>query len=408
MAMRGFVISAIAWVVAFAMIAGQSRTLFPGTLDQHPAIDYRGAALSDPISAVQRDLASGAATLAFDGSQGFLRALLARLDVPVESQILLFSKTGIQHPFTSPENPRALYFNDRVIVGFIPGAPVIEVASHDPRQGIIFQTLRQDPVETQFLRPDRCLTCHLSANSLGVPGILVRSMFTDGTGRTRPQLGSSIVDHRTPLGQRWGGWYVTGSHGEARHMGNAMVTSAMESGEEAITAATLNRHTLLDRVNAGAFPVPTSDIVALMVFDHQGHAMNLLTRLNWETRVAQANGAADFSTGELRELVHDLVNYFLFVDEPPLPSPVKGVSSFANVFSAAGPRDRRGRSLRELDLQTRLFAHRCSYMVYSPAFDALPSVARAAVLGRMRAVLTARRDTPVIEILNDTLPGWHP
>lgn len=191
-------------------------------------------------------------------------------------------------------------------------------------------------------------------------------------------------------------------------MGNAMVTSAMESGEEAITAATLNRHTLLDRVNAGAFPVPTSDIVALMVFDHQGHAMNLLTRLNWETRVAQANGAADFSTGELRELVHDLVNYFLFVDEPPLPSPVKGVSSFANVFSAAGPRDRRGRSLRELDLQTRLFAHRCSYMVYSPAFDALPSVARAAVLGRMRAVLTARRDTPVIEILNDTLPGWHP
>jgi hypothetical protein len=396
----------MAWLAAFAWAGGQSRTLFPGTLDQHPAIDYRGGALSDPVSTLQRDLASGATTLAFDGSHGFLRSLLARLDVPVDSQILLFSKTGIQHPFTTPENPRALYFNDRVIVGFIPGAPVIEVASHDPTQGIIFQTLRQDAAEKQFVRPDRCLTCHLSANSLGVPGILVRSMFTEGTGRTRPQLGSSIVDHRTPLAQRWGGWYVTGTHGSARHMGNAMVTQAMERGDDAITERTLNRITLIVRVTAGAFPVATSDIVALMVFDHQGHAMNLLTRLNWETRVASAEGVADFSKGELRELVDDLVDYFLFVDEPALPAPVKGVSTFADSFSYIGPRDTRGRSLRQLDLQTRLFKYRCSYMVYSPAFDALPDVARKAVYAQMRDVLTARNDSAVIEILNDTRPGW--
>jgi hypothetical protein len=404
--MRMVALTVMAWLAAFAWAGGQSRTLFPGTLDQHPAIDYRGGALSDPVSTLQRDLASGATTLAFDGSHGFLRSLLARLDVPVDSQILLFSKTGIQHPFTTPENPRALYFNDRVIVGFIPGAPVIEVASHDPTQGIIFQTLRQDAAEKQFVRPDRCLTCHLSANSLGVPGILVRSMFTEGTGRTRPQLGSSIVDHRTPLAQRWGGWYVTGTHGSARHMGNAMVTQAMERGDDAITERTLNRITLIDRVTAGAFPVATSDIVALMVFDHQGHAMNLLTRLNWETRVASAEGVADFSKGELRELVDDLVDYFLFVDEPALPAPVKGVSTFADSFSYIGPRDTRGRSLRQLDLQTRLFKYRCSYMVYSPAFDALPDVARKAVYAQMRDVLTARNDSAVIEILNDTRPGW--
>lgn len=403
--LRGIALTLVAWGAAFAWTAAQPRTLFPGTLDQHPAIDYQGGALADSIAALQKEVTAGA-PLVFDGPQGFLQSLLGKLDVPPESQILLFSKTGIQHPFTSPENPRALYFNDRVVVGYIPGAPMIEVASHDPAQGVIFRTLKQDPAERQFVRPDRCLTCHLSANSLGVPGILVRSMFTEATGRTRPQLGSSIVDHRTPLAQRWGGWYVTGTHGAARHMGNAMVTQVMERGEDAITSQTLNRTTLIERVTAGAFPLPTSDIVALMVFDHQGHAMNLLTRLNWETRVAQADGMAEFSKGELRDLVNDLVDYFLFVDEPPLPSPVRGVSSFTEVFSAAGPRDRRGRSLRDLDLQTRLFKHRCSYMIYSPAFDALPRDARSAVLARMRAVLKSRGDVEVIEILDETLPGW--
>ena len=228
--MRGIAILGILWAAAFVAAsgapllarsgassgeAGQSRSLFPGTLDQHPAIDYRTGALADPVTVLQRKLTAGVASLEFEGRLGFLRSLLAALNVPVESQMLLFSKTGIQHPFTNPQNPRALYFNDRVVVGYIPGAPVLELASHDPRQGVIFQTLQQDPGlgrAPQFTRPDRCLTCHLSANSLGVPGILVRSMFTDVTGRARPSLGSAIVDHRTPLEQRWGGWYVTGTH----------------------------------------------------------------------------------------------------------------------------------------------------------------------------------------------------
>jgi hypothetical protein len=398
------------WTAAFGVVLGQSRAMFPGTLDQHPAIDYRGAALSDPVTVLQRNLSAGAATLELDGRSGFLRAVLAKLDVPVESQILLFSKTGIQHPFTNPANPRALYFNDRVVVGYIPGAPVLEVASHDPRQGIIFYTLQQDPGlgnAPRFQRPDRCLTCHLSANSLGVPGILVRSMFTDVTGRTRPQLGSAIVDHRTPLEQRWGGWYVTGTHGSARHMGNSMVTDTLERGEDAIGAATLNRETLDPRVDASAYPRPTSDIAALMVFDHQGHAMNLLTRLGWETRVAAADGAANFATGDLADLARDAADYLLFVAEAPLPSPVRGVSGFAAVFAGSGPRDRAGRSLRELDLQTRLFKYRCSYMIYSPAFDALPDAARAAIYARIREVLTARKDADVMEILDQTRPGWR-
>jgi len=405
--MRGIAIAGLLWAAAFVAASGQSRSLFPGTIDQHPAIDYRGGSLEDPITRLQRGLSDGT-TLTFDGSQGYLRSLLAKLDVPVESQILLFSKTGIQHPFTNPENPRALYFNDRLVVGYIPGAPVIEIASHDPRQGIIFQTLKQDAAApVAFLRPDRCLTCHLSANSLGVPGILVRSMFTEASGRTRPQLGSAIADHRPPLEQRWGGWYVTGPHGRARHMGNAMVTIALERGEDAISAGTLNRTALDARVDASAFPVPSSDITALMVFDHQGHAMNLLTRLGWETRIALAEGAADFSKGELRDLAHDLVDYLLLVDEPALAAPVRGISRFADVFSASGPRDGKGRSLRELDLETRLFKYRCSYMIDSPVFDALPGEAKTAVYARMREVLAKRQDAAVMEMLDELRPGWR-
>jgi hypothetical protein len=134
--------------------------------------------------------------------------------------------------------------------------------------------------------------------------------------------------------------------------------------------------------------------------------MNLLTRLGWETRVALADGRADFSSGELRDLVNDTAGYLLFSDEPLLPSPVRGVSTFAEVFAAQGPRDRKGRSLRELDLQTRLLKHRCSYMVYSPAFTQLPDAARVAVMARMREILAGRGDAAVIEILAETLPGW--
>jgi hypothetical protein len=220
-------------------------------------------------------------------------------------------------------------------------------------------------------------------------------------------LGSAIVDHRTPLEQRWGGWYVTGTHGSARHMGNSMVTDTLERGEAAIGAATLNRETLDPRVDAGAYPRPTSDIAALMVFDHQGHAMNLLTRLGWETRVAAADGVPDFAKGELADLARDAADYLLFVAEAPLPSAVRGSSGFATAFAGSGPRDRAGRSLRELDLQTRLFKYRCSYMIYSPVFDALPDAARSAIYARMRQVLTARKDADVMEILDQTRPGWR-
>ena len=400
--MKAIRAAAVVWLLVTGFVTGQSRSPFPGTLDQHPAINYDGGRLTDAVTALQRDVDAGTVKLAFEGQQGFLRSVLEKLDVPVESQVLLFSKTGIQRDFTSPERPRALYFNDRVVVGYIPGAPLLEMASHDATQGVIFQTLEQAPI-VRFARPESCLSCHRSANSMDVPGILVRSMFTAPDGRTIQSLGSFITDHTSPLEQRWGGWYVTGTHGAARHMGNAMITD-MTRPEAAIGNATLNRSTLNDRVDTAAYPRNTSDIAALLVFDHQGHAINLLTRLGWETRIAAAEGRLDFSKGELRDLAKQVADYLVFAGAAKFGGVIQGTGGFAKVFAAAGPRDRKGRSLRELDLKTRLFKYGCSFMIYSPAFDALPREAKAAVLTRLREQLTDRN---TIEILDDTKPGWR-
>jgi len=389
MGFQRFWIVWLAWVCGCVIVVSQSgRSTFPGTIDQHPAIGYSLRSARDRLARL-----GGVPNGNFEVTSGYLRSVLAALDVPVESQLLLFSKTGVQQAYTNPRTPRALYFNHEVVVGYIPGAPLIEVASHDPDGGVVFYSVSQDARTPPIFTPQPgCVTCHLSSNSLDVPGLLVRSMFTDDDGRTQPQLGSFLIDHRSPLENRWGGWYVTGTHGSMRHMGQAM-----------------NRASLDPRVDSSFYPAATSDIAALMVFDHQARMINLITRLGWETRIAADEKRLDFAQGDLRDLVREFVDYLLFVDEPALTSPVQGVSGFAKMFAAIGPRDSKGRSLRDLDLNTRLLTYPCSYMIYSAAFDGMPREARAAVYQRMREVLQrrAREDrNAILEILKETKEGF--
>ena len=87
-----------------------------------------------------------------------MESVLKALDVPTESQVLVFSKTSFQASRIVPRLPRALYFNDHVSVGFVRGGDVLEIASVDPKQGVIFYTLDQQPAEKpQFLlQTDNC------------------------------------------------------------------------------------------------------------------------------------------------------------------------------------------------------------------------------------------------------------
>lgn len=369
----------MAATAAAAQLAGD-----PIDLD-HPAIGYRQRTPADRFTELNRRAQSGEATLSYEGGSGYLRSLLRALDVPIESQVLVYSKTSLQSSLIGPSNPRAIYFNDSVVVAWVRGG-FIEIAAQDPSQGPSFYLLPQRPDGVpRLLRDSQCLGCHYSANADGVPGLFVRSIPTTPDGRQMPWLGNAFVDHRTPLADRWGGWYVTGTHGSLRHLGNLVVADALAK-ELPPWSASRTLSTTAGRFDTKGYPTPHSDIVALLVFEHQMRMMNLLTRAGWEARILAAQGGSAVSTS-LDETISALVDYLLFVGEAPLDG-VRGTSGFAEHFGARGPRDGKGRSLRDLDLRKRLMRYPCSYMIYAEAFDALPAGVREAIYGRLKAVLT--------------------
>src|SRR5262249_3562809 len=149
---------------------------------------------------------------------------------------------------------------------------------------------------------------------------LVRSVFSSEEGKALFQLGSFLIDHRSPMEERWGGWYVTGAVGTIRHMGNAVVTD-MDKPKTVIADHLPILSSLRQRFDSSDYPTQFSDIVALMVFDHQTHMSNLITRIGWQTRVALQEGRRPAAINSLmRDEARELVDYLLFVDEPPLTS----------------------------------------------------------------------------------------
>jgi len=383
----------------------------------HPAIEYASRPTTDPIVELNRRIDEGAVRIAFDEGTGYLRSVLEALNVPIESQMLVMSKTGVQGLHTGPENPRAIFFNDAVTVGYIRGAPLVELAVHDPRQGVILYTIDQKPqARVRFDRPSSCLRCHVAYNTLHVPGMLLRSVFIAPDGLPLSQFGSYDADDRTPFSKRWGGWYVTGTHGSMRHLGNAIVARG-ETPETIVSDRTLNR-TSIGTFDAHGYVSALSDIAALMVFEHQSHMTNLITRIGWEARVAAYEHRLDLGSSPLQDGVRELVDYLLFVDAQPLTAALEGTSGFAQTFATQGPFDGRGRSLRQLDLQHRLLRYPCSYMIYSAAFRALPIEVRQAVYRRMWEILSGSDSAPrygrlaesdrraIVEIVRQTMTDW--
>jgi len=401
--------AAAAWLATVSSAAQTFQALDPA----HPAVGYAGAA-ADPVATLADDLRSGARSLTFEGRTGYLRALLEALDVPVESQVVVFSKTSLQAPLITSRNPRAIYFNDDVAVAWMNGG-FIEIAAQDPHRGTVFYVMPQARGAAAVPRPDgQCLRCHQALATLGVPGMLARSVPSALDGGILPWLGNYTTDHRSPLAERWGGWYVTGAIAHQAHLGNAPVASARARELPAVRTNALA--TLADRFDTSAYLSPLSDVVALLVFNHQVGMQNVLTRLGWEARIlAHDRRDHDASVRALRDTARVVVDYLLMVDEAPVTG-VEGTSGFAGVFSASGPRDRHGRSLRDFDLDGRLFRYPCSFLIYSASFARLPAAAREAVFDRLGQVLGGAEPDPryerltaddrraIVEILRDTLP----
>ncbi|MBI3490911.1 MAG: hypothetical protein HY047_03840 [Acidobacteria bacterium] len=404
-------------IASSAPASGQKPEPWAEVLDQHPAIQYAMRSTTDRVAKLNQTLTQSGRSLQRDPRTGYLLPVLEALGVPVESQMLVFSKTGVQRAYISPQNPRALFFNESVVVGYVPGAPDIELAAHDPQQGVVFYTLDQASAVPVFTRRTSCLACHVSASTLNVPGMITRSNAVDDDGNVMPQLGSNDVTHETPHPDRWGGWYVTSEGVAAPYATRAHLGNITFSGR-----GNTSNGVFIDWINSSpetrGYLSPSSDIVALLVFDHQVHTINLLTRLNWESRVASSNGRASESDGTVRRLVNELADYLLFVDEARLSTPLTPRQGFAEHLESRTPKDRHGRSLGQLDLVNRLLRYPCSYMVYSEAFDGLSPPVKNAVYRRMldilsgndahaaHARLTADDRRAIFEILRDTKPDF--
>lgn len=399
-------------------------------------IFYNRPADRDPIARLQKRIDSGEARLAFEpGGHGYLRSLLENLKVPVSTQSLVFSKTSLQLHKIDPETPRALYFNDDVYVGFVQRGDVLELSSVDPERGAMFYTLEQREVsQPRFRRHEDCLQCHASGRTLGVPGHIVRSVHVDNEGQPMFTGGGYNIDHRSPLAERFGGWYVTGTHGASRHLGNVYVKDRAQpdtiDAEKGANVVKLEKQLGL---NVAPYLSAHSDLVAQLVLQHQVRAHNLIARVAFETKVAlDAQNAMDKALGRTSAAgvwsdstkrrifgpAETLVRYLLFIDEARLPGPVRGTSTFAAEFARQGPTDPRGRSLRELDLGKRLFRYPLSFLVYTEAFDALPPPAKGYVWRRLWdivsgadnrkefvAALTPEERAAIREIIADTKPN---
>jgi hypothetical protein len=392
---QGLVAGLVVGTVALAAFAGGVRE----EDWEHEAIRYRQSQATDAVTALQKQI-----TLEFNAKNGYLTSVLKNLKVEPSSQILVFSKTSFQRDLISADTPRALYFNDHTFVGWVQNGDLLEISATDPNLGTVFYTLSQTKTgKPKFVRQnDECLQCHATSMSKDVPGVMMRSMFTRIDGQPEFSAGSTLTTDQSPFEERWGGWYVTGTHGAMRHMGNVVA----KGGRDNVTLdkeAGANITQLRRFFSTAPYLTPHSDIVALMVAEHQTQVQNLITKANYLTRIAlhydkslnedpqrPAGYRSDSATRRMGSICEPLVKALLFCEEAPLSDAVKGTSGFAERFAASGVKDAQGRSLRQFDLTRRLFRYPCSYLVYSEAFLKLPEMTKQTVYRRLREVLTAQ------------------
>lgn len=394
-------------------------------------IFYLADDLTDPVWKLQQAIERGEDKLEYDEAHGYLPSVLKKLDIPVSSQTLVFSKTSFQFRKIAPETPRATYFNDDVYVAWVQDGKAIEITSFDPMKGAIFYIVEEkDATNPGFLRAELdCTQCHVTTNTRRVPGVFVRSIHPKASGAQAFRAPSYNSGHESPFEERFGGWYVTGRHGRQRHMGNVTLGKS-DDAADLDREAGANVTDLSKFFDVAPYLTKHSDIVAHLVLAHQTQMHNLITLLNFKVRTAEHAEATALPAGR-RELEHfsdnnrkqiadaaeDVVRYLLFADEAPLHDPVEGTSTFATEFAARGPFDDQGRSLRQFDLQKRIFKYPCSYLIYTESFDALPQLAKDLVYERLFEVLTGQDRSPafarlsrsdreaVLEILVATKPG---
>ena len=358
-------------------------------------INYFSETDDDLVKRLQVRLDDGSLKLTSQPGSGYLLDLLRVLQVPMESQVLVFSKTSLNQSLIRPTTPRAIYFNDDVTVGWVHDSAAIEIAIQNPDKGTLFYTLPQpaaadtigdeaNPPTLRFRRDGRCTACHISARTLHVPGHIVSSYLTDTTGA--PREGYSTINHTTPFPHRWGGWYATGQTPGLVHWGNLI--GEKEAARHKIEPAFRGTSNAIDSaVDLTRYPSRHSDVVALLVLNHQLHFYNLVNRVSFEFRLNRRSDAEE-----------QLIRYALMQDEAPLVEPVTGSTKFAEVYQQSGP-DGAVRELRKLDLKARTFQHALSPLIASRSFQSLPEPVKTRLYEQLDTELARRPDRSAHELL---------
>ena len=365
-------------------------------------IKYSDTRATDAMARLEADWKAGRRALPHGAPLEMLRTILKQLEIPEESQVLVHSRTSQQNNLIRYLNPRAVYHSANDYVGYVPGGKV-EVAATDPKLGPVFYILNLNRVDKPgfVVRDNSCLQCHGTSRTELVPGLMVRSVFPDLNGHPMLAAGTYLTTHGSSLKERWGGWYVTGSHGNFRHMGNTIAKRRDDGSADFDFEAGANWESLEGKIDVSKYLRPTSDIVSLMVLEHQCKTQNILTKAAMEYRrlvylqkaidpdvdVTKPDGMAARSA---KDSAREIVKAFLFCDEFPLGDGVEGDPAFVDAFENCGVHDEEGKSLRQLRLYERMFKNRCSYLIYSTAFDALPSVVRTRALEKLWSALTGR------------------
>ncbi|HEY1898444.1 MAG TPA: hypothetical protein VGG49_01475 [Steroidobacteraceae bacterium] len=394
---------------------------------EYPVMHYERTPTHNAIARLQQRLRSGDVKLTYQAPRGYLDSLLTALGIDPSSQALVYSKTSLQTGSITAATPRALYFDTDTYVGYVQGTGDLELATMDSELGQVFYTLPNVPEGAVKLQRQtlRCLSCHdtYELSGGGVPRFLLMSSYVNIRGEQITHEDSILTTDETPIESRWGGWYVTGHTGKQVHVGNILVKDVQELVKlDSVRRGNID--TLKGLFNTAPYLTDKSDVVALLVLQHQVTVQNLLTRVNFEVRnaldrAAHKSGALSAKTqGQLNGFMDDLAKAMLFGDAAPYTDTISGNSGFDVWFQKQGPKDAQGRSLRDLDLHTRLFRYPLSFLVYTPAFDGLPDYARDYVYGKFAAVLqgrdhsdtyafmsdAARRDT--LQILTSTKPSF--
>lgn len=365
----------------------------------------------DAVTAALAKIQSGELKVDTSSDRAFVASLLGALKVPVSSQLLVYSATSMQSGIINPRNPRALYFNDEIYVGFVPGG-LVEIMGVDPELGGVFYIFDK-PQPGQLPRTDRstrCFNCHAGSATMRIPGLLAESVAPIISGASYENYRRDEQGHQIPLADRFGGWHVTSAKpfGEtkanifARSDGSGVKIVKVKPGE----MWDIEKHLL-----------PSSDILPHLIHEHQIGFDNQVIHAAYLAREIGDKGRTPTLADDkrLNEKATALVRYILFADEAKLPpSGIAGDEKYAADFLSNKKASGTGLSLKDLDLKTRMFKHRCSYMLYTPQWQKLPAMIKNRVYAGMKlalsgkdqnyAYLSAQERLAIVSILRETLP----